>query len=650
MTTRTAYPRTQLPRQIQLIGEKKPKVQTASETENRAVEAVIRRMDEKVKSIQVENSHEKNRAKALLRGRKLGVKYDSVPGVDELSICETPPNAGWNATGAKTLSPGLVDPLLEAARMLKVKSDFKPLSDVLARRLSKDAWEALKKKAAKTALSEQSIGEQNKAYLSAIIAGAYETPCETAPSKLAPARLVMRSGDEKLDAAFTYTENTWENFLKISKPAAGGSLLDKPYDGLHPSLRFDEQYDWDTFFGVQGLIATGRLPVAQMQVENLLTFVRNYGMVPNGGRDYYLSRSQPPFLSSMVSLVYQKSMRGAGHARQSHLKKWLGERAYPLIKAEYENFWMTHRVRSVNGMALNHHSDDVNLPRPERHSADEELELGIDYFHTRASAESGFDFTDAVRKEGASIAGPLLNSMLFKTEKDLATMAKLVGRKEESTLFTKAASKRRIAMQKCMWNPERAQFEAFHLERETRMGVLTAETFVPLFAGVATRKQARKMVLNALPRLERAGGVMASELTESTHQWDGTNIWAPIQVMTIDGLEKYGYKADSKRLAGKWAQTVAGTHHTRGGMYERYDGDTCDLPEEDGTKYPIEKDDHGFLWTNGSFAYVTIDKLGYRTEEKKTQSAASNRVAKQGKSAVSPHRVAAPPTLKRRHS
>lgn len=36
-------------------------------------------------------------------------------------------------------------------------------------------------------------------------------------------------------------------------------------------------------------------------IENFLSMVDRFGFVPNGGRIYYLSRSQPPLLIPMVS-------------------------------------------------------------------------------------------------------------------------------------------------------------------------------------------------------------------------------------------------------------------------------------------------------------------------------------------------------------
>lgn len=39
-------------------------------------------------------------------------------------------------------------------------------------------------------------------------------------------------------------------------------------------------------------------------VHNFLFEIENYGFVPNGGRIYYLERTQPPVLSEMVLAVF----------------------------------------------------------------------------------------------------------------------------------------------------------------------------------------------------------------------------------------------------------------------------------------------------------------------------------------------------------
>ena len=49
-------------------------------------------------------------------------------------------------------------------------------------------------------------------------------------------------------------------------------------------------------------------------IENFLSVVQTYGLVPNGGRIYYLKRSQPPFLTLMLKVSVRIPNLTAGTA------------------------------------------------------------------------------------------------------------------------------------------------------------------------------------------------------------------------------------------------------------------------------------------------------------------------------------------------
>ena len=54
-----------------------------------------------------------------------------------------------------------------------------------------------------------------------------------------------------------------------------------------------------------GLLQDGRADLARGMAENLLYEVKYYGKIPNANRTYYLTRSQPPFLTSIIRAVYE---------------------------------------------------------------------------------------------------------------------------------------------------------------------------------------------------------------------------------------------------------------------------------------------------------------------------------------------------------
>ncbi|MGZ3713439.1 MAG: trehalase family glycosidase, partial [Bdellovibrionota bacterium] len=507
-------------------------------------------------------------------------------------------------------SAGVADPLLEEARAVGAFEDFMPLSVARLRTLTikqKKILAAQANDVAKTAAPE----DQRRAFLKAYIEKAYDFSSEiSVVTGLEKPRWKSSSGSSVIDATFAYTEKMWDGLLRKTNPQAKSSLLDLPYPMLVPGGRFQETYYWDTYFGMKGLLATDRLELAQMQTENLLSLVQRYGFVPNGNRDFYLTRSQPPFLSSAVKEVFEASLKNAKtDAERKNIYKWLKERAYPLVQKDYDNFWMNPETRFDKKTGLNHHWDDANLPRPERHGNDNEHTLGKTYRDVRAGAESGLDFTDAHAGESSAIAPVLLNSMLYKVEADLAWMAKLTGDAGEAKRFANAAEQRSGAMRKFLWNKERSRFDNFNLNSGKKIDATIADTFAPLFVGMASQSEADLVQKVTLPKLERAHGIMASDLMKSHHQWDGSNGWAPQQVMAVAGLQNYGHAEDAKRLARKWVAGIAKLHEENKTIYERIDVVTGGKPIKDETKYPTQE---GFLWTNGSFSWMLCDILGVK--------------------------------------
>ncbi len=64
------------------------------------------------------------------------------------------------------------------------------------------------------------------------------------------------------------------------------------------SLR--EIYYWDSFWIIRGLLLCGMFDTVRGMLLNFVHLVKEHGMIPNGGRTYYLNRSQPPLFIQMV--------------------------------------------------------------------------------------------------------------------------------------------------------------------------------------------------------------------------------------------------------------------------------------------------------------------------------------------------------------
>ena len=69
---------------------------------------------------------------------------------------------------------------------------------------------------------------------------------------------------------------------------------------------------WDGVRDAVALLRAGRVELARGMVDNFFFEVEHYGAMLNANRTYYLTRSQPPFLSSMFVDVYD-ALEKSGH-------------------------------------------------------------------------------------------------------------------------------------------------------------------------------------------------------------------------------------------------------------------------------------------------------------------------------------------------
>src|SRR5262249_14370271 len=97
-------------------------------------------------------------------------------------------------------------------------------------------------------------------------------------------------------------------FALPQDPAANTpGLLYLPRSYVVPGGRFNEMYGWDSYFIQMGLLRDGEVTLAKDMVENFLYEIHAYGKILNANRTYYLTRSQPPFLTGMILTVYRRT-------------------------------------------------------------------------------------------------------------------------------------------------------------------------------------------------------------------------------------------------------------------------------------------------------------------------------------------------------
>jgi alpha,alpha-trehalase len=437
--------------------------------------------------------------------------------------------------------------------------------------------------------------------------------------------------------------------------AQGLLYLEHPY--VVPGGRFNEMYGWDSYFIIRGLVRDGRVDLARGMVENFFFEIANYGEILNANRSYYLSRSQPPFLTSMIFSVYD-AQKAEGHEDLAWLEKaygyavrdhdmWTREpllagdtglsRYYDLgegpspesLKDEtghyrdVAEYFLLHRDADRNYVLLK----DEKPPEHAIYGAPYQMQVcdlakssakgdcspaatvslsGDFYKGDRSMRESGFDIAFRFGPFGAAThhyAPVCLNSLLYKTEKDLEQISLLLGKKDDAERWQAIAAERQTNIQKYLWDAGRGRYFDYDFDTKQRSTYDYVTTFYPLWAGLASKEQAQMVAANA-GIFEKPGGLMMSPY-ETGAQWDAPYAWAPTQLLAIVGLRRYGLDMDANRIAYKFLSTVAENFRHDGTIREKYNAVT--RSSETAVTAGYHMNIVGFGWTNGVFLDLLHD-------------------------------------------
>lgn len=376
---------------------------------------------------------------------------------------------------------------------------------------------------------------------------------------------------KKIDEVLSYIESYWPRLVKVEKEDIR-SLIGLPNPYIVPSSGevFQEQYYWDSYPVVRALIDHPKYSdLVVGMVDNLLHLVERFGIVPNASRFYFLSRSQPPLLSSMVGVVYEATRD----------KKWL-RRACELLAVEYNDVWM--------GKILlrNYRLTPTGLSRY----------YDINALDVLAEAESGWDRTSRFGGECLSYCPVDLNCLLYIYEKDLAEAGKLLGNGRLEKLYRRAAEARVKLINKYMWNETVGYFFDYNFEKGKKSKLVTVAGIYPMNVGIASYQQAIRVVGVVEKVLQRNWGVVQSVPFAHNFQWDWPNGWAPLQLRTVEALLRYGFVHLAKRLISKWIALNVKVFGETGELWEKYDVVHGRVGEPD--RYPTQP---GFAWTNAVF-------------------------------------------------
>jgi alpha,alpha-trehalase len=417
------------------------------------------------------------------------------------------------------------------------------------------------------------------------------------------------------------------DFAKIdlrSLPAVvvqqGLLYLPDPY--VVPGGRFNEMYGWDSYFIQIGLLRDNLVPLARDMADNFLYEIRNYGMILNANRTYYLSRSQPPFLTEMLLNVYRKT----------HDRKWL-ENTLPEIE-KYYRYW-TAEPHLTPETGLSRYFDLGDGPAPEVLASERDAQgrdhydLVREYFRThkvtayeksqyydaaqnrltalfykgdRSMRESGFDPSDRFGPFNLDVIhyDPVcLNSLLYVMEKQTAEILRELGRSPDAAAWDQRAAARAERVNRLMWDARDGLYYDYDFARKQVRRYPFLTTFYPLWAGIASKEQAARVEKN-IKMFERPGGLETST-NVSGSQWDAPFGWAPLELLAVEGLRRYGYDRDADRISEEFLSMIAEQFQQSGVIVEKYNVARRSMDLAGEIHFGYRTNEAGFGWTNAAF-------------------------------------------------
>jgi alpha,alpha-trehalase len=381
--------------------------------------------------------------------------------------------------------------------------------------------------------------------------------------------------------------------------------------------------------------------------------------VLNANRTYYLTRSQPPFLTSEIRAVYENpaSFPATPEGRKE-ARAWL-EHAYTLAQKDYSTWtrpehkagmtglaryfdyghgpvpemaddstyysdvirWLEAHPKAVSAgeagapylMKAPEHPSDAEAARLKETSCDVKVSvvcmrayadgyrLRKDFYEgDRAMRESGFDPSFRFGPFDGSThhyAPVCLNSLLYRYERDLEHIALVLGKGTEAARWGKRAQMRNAAIHRYLWRPQQGVFADYDFVKHKSSDYAYISSLYPLWAGVASREEAKKLV-EKLNLFERPGGLSMSNF-DSGMQWDEPFGWAPTNWVGVAGLERAGFRDDATRLAQKWNATVDQGYANDGTIREKYNVVSANANVQVSTGYKVNQ--IGFGWTNAVY-------------------------------------------------
>ncbi|MGC1205890.1 MAG: alpha,alpha-trehalase [Flavobacteriaceae bacterium] len=450
--------------------------------------------------------------------------------------------------------------------------------------------------------------------------------------------IVAKKLPEVISPNYVKSLNDKPGILTLKLEEVNSQIKGVPF--VVPGGRFNEMYGWDSYFESVGLLLDGKTDLAKAMADNFQYEIEHYGKILNANRSYYLTRTQPPFYTTLVREVFEITKD----------KNWLRSHLKTAIK-EYQTVWMVKGKRLINNGLNRYLAEGIGVtPECEAGHYDAVLEpfatkancsiqeyvekyqsneirnefLDSYFVHDRTVRESGHDTSYRIEGNCADLNLVELNVLLYKYELDFAELIKeffddafqIDSKVYNSDYWLKKANNRKTLINTYCWDANAGLYVDYNFVKNKQSTFIAATTFTPLWCGIASKAQANILVKKAMTLLKEKGGIAGSteksrgNITKDrpARQWDYPNGWAPHQMMIWKGLLNYGFNNEAQELIYRWLFMITkNAVDYNGTIPEKYD--VVDATHKVFAEYGNVGTDfeymsqEGFGWMNASYQY-----------------------------------------------
>ncbi|XP_068083536.1 trehalase-like [Anabrus simplex] len=434
--------------------------------------------------------------------------------------------------------------------------------------------------------------------------------------------VLSRISDPKLREWAGELNKLWKNHTrKVSKEVTKNpdrySLIYVPNRFVVPGGRFREFYYWDTYWIIRGLLLCEMKDTVRGMLENFIHMVRIYGHIPNGGRIYYIQRSQPPLFIPMVDAYYQETadlefVRQYLDVLEHEYSFWKQKRSVEVHK-NGRSYMLARYYANSKGPRPESYREDYNIAREWYHSNPERTQEF--YVDIKSGAESGWDFSSRwyISEDGTN-KGKLkdihtreiipvdLNSFLCMNAQIMAKLCGDLGYFSKAGYYAEEAEYKKKAMTDVFWDEEEGSWFDYDIRNFVARKYFYPSNLTPLWTGCYDYYDVVPIAKKVIKYLNKHNmssyyGIPTSE-SFTKEQWDFPNAWPPLQAIVIQGLVQTQQPAATQlayEYADRWVQSNYMGFQQESRMYEKYNATEAGASGRLG-EYDVQS---GFGWTNG---------------------------------------------------